>query len=56
MTQTKYTSYGVTLTTGQIRKIKKAHDNRLDVTIKISKENLSGNDKLYLTESQINII
>jgi hypothetical protein len=55
MTQTKYTSYGVTLTAGQIRKIKKAHDSRLDVTIRIqskalrqslSKGNLSGNDKL----------
>ena len=56
MTQTKYTSHGVTLTAGQIKKIKKAHDNRLDVTIKINKGNLSGNDKLYLTESQINKI
>ena len=56
MTQTKYTSYGVTLTVGQIRKIKKAHDNGLDATIKIPKENLSGNDKLHLTASQINKI
>ena len=54
MTGTKYTSYVVSLTAGQIRKIKKAHDNRLDVNIKISKANISGNDKLYLTESQIN--
>src|SRR5579863_9432439 len=56
MTQTKYTLYGVTLTIGQIRKIKKGHDKGLDVTIKIPKGNLSGNDKLYLTESQINKI
>ena len=53
---TKYTPYGVTLTAGQIRKIKKAHDTRLDVIIKISKRNLTGNDKIYLTESQINKI
>ena len=56
MTQTKYTSYGVTLTSGQIRKIKNAHNKRLGVTVKIPKGNLSGNDKLYLTESQINKI
>jgi hypothetical protein len=56
MTPTKYTSYGVTLTTGQIRKIKKSHDNGLDVTIKIPKGNLKGNDKLYLTDTQINKI
>ena len=56
MTQTKYEPYGVTLTVGQIQKIKKAHNNGLDVNIKISKANISGNDKLYLTESQINKI
>ena len=54
MTQTKYMPYGVTLTAGQIRKIKNAHDKGLDVNIKISKANISGNDQLYLTESQIN--
>jgi hypothetical protein len=56
MTLAKYTSYGVTLTVGQIRKIKKSHDNGLDVTIKIPKGNLNGNDKIYLTETQINKI
>ena len=56
MTVAKYTSYGVTLTAGQIKKIKTAHDTRLGVTIKILKRNLKGNDKIYLTESQINKI
>jgi len=56
MTLANYTSYGVTLTAGQIKKFKKAHHNRLDVTIKLSKENLNGNEKIYLTETQINKI
>jgi len=54
MTSTKYISYSVTLTVGQIKKIKNAHDKGLDVTIKIPKQNLSGNDKLFLTQTQIN--
>jgi hypothetical protein len=56
MAPTKYTPYGVKLTLGQIKKIKSAHDKGLEVTIKIAKGNLSGNDKLHLTESQINQI
>ena len=56
MTHTKYTPYGVTLTVGQIKKIKNAHNKNLDVTIKLAKKNLTGNDKLHLTELQINKI
>jgi hypothetical protein len=56
MTRTEYTPYGVTLTVGQIKKIKNAHNKKLNVTIKISKQNLTGNDKLHLTELQINKI
>jgi iron only hydrogenase large subunit-like protein len=56
MTRTIYNPYGVTLTIGQIKKIKNAHNKKLDVTIKISKNNLTGNDKLHLTELQINKI
>jgi hypothetical protein len=51
-----YTPYGVTLTIGQIKKIKNAHIKKENVTVKISKENLTGNNKLYLTELQINKI
>ena len=56
MAHTIYTPYGVTLTVGQIKKIKNAHNKGLDVTIKISKAKLTGNDKLHLTELQINKI
>ena len=56
MTRTTYTPYGVTLTIGQIKKIKHAHNKNLDVTIKLAKKNLTGNDKLHLTELQINKI
>ena len=49
-------AYGVTLTEGQIKKIKKAHEAKIDVTIHIAKKNLTGNEKLYLTDTQINKI
>ena len=53
---TNYTSYGVTLTKGQMQKIKSAHDNDREVTIRISKKNFSGSTKLPLTQTQINKI
>ena len=49
----EYTQFGVTLSENQIRKIKSAHDNNRDVTIRISKQNLSGNMNLPLTQTQI---
>ena len=51
-----YTNYGVTLTNGQIKKFKSALDIGTDVTIRISKKNLSGNIMLPLTQTQINQI
>ena len=52
----KYIAYGVKLSEEQIGKIMKAHDDGASILIKIAKENLSGPDKLYLTESQVNKI
>ena len=53
---TNYTNNGVTLTNGQIKKIKHAADKDCDVTIRISKKNLVGKSMLPLTETQINRI
>ena len=53
---TNYIPYGVTLTKGQIQKIKSAHDNDREVTIRILKKNFSGSTKLPLTQTQINKI
>ena len=52
----QYTSYGVTLTKGQCQKIKNAVDRRREVTLRIPKKNLSGENKLPLTQTQINKI
>ena len=51
-----YIMYGLTLTKGQIQKLQSAHNHDKGITIRISKNNLSGNMKLPLTQSQINKI
>jgi len=48
--------YGLSLTSGQIRKIIHAANKQSSVTIRLSKDNLSGNHKLPLTKRQINRI
>jgi len=53
---TKYRAYGIKLTQGQLKKIIDAHERGVGITLKISKDNLSGNDQIYLTETQINRI
>src|SRR5438132_1657508 len=53
---TNYTPSGVTLTKVQKLKLKSAHDNDRGVTLRISKKNLSGSNKLPLTQTQINKI
>lgn len=53
---TIYTKFGVTLSEGQIKKIKRAIDRDTDVTILILKKNLLGNNFLPLTPTQINKI
>ena len=52
----KYIPYGVKLTKGQIQKLKSAHDNDRDVTLRISKKDLQGPNILPLTQTQINKI
>lgn len=53
---TEYHKYGVTLSEGQKKKISKAFKQDCDVTIRLSKSNLHGNDNLALTQTQINKI
>ena len=53
---TNYTPYGVTLTKGQIQKLKNTYDSDTDATLRISKKDLSGPNKLPLTQTQINKI
>lgn len=48
--------YGLSLTSGQIRKIIYAANKQSSVTIRLSKDNLRGSHKLPLTKRQINRI
>lgn len=48
--------YGLSLTNGQIRNIIDAANKKSSVTIRLSKNNLSGSHKLPLTKRQINRI
>ena len=52
----KYQMYGLTLSHAQTQKIREAADNNSSVTIRLTKKNLSGNNELPLTQSQINRI
>ena len=52
----RYINHGVTLTKGQVAKMKHALDKDCEVTIKISKNNLVGDNKLPLTKTQFNKI
>lgn len=51
-----YEYYGLTLTNNQISKLKNAVKSRNEVTLRISRKNLSGNIQLPLTKTQINKI
>ena len=53
---THYIDHGVKLSSEQAKKIKDAFDNDCEATIKISKINLTGDDKLPLTKTQFNKI
>ena len=48
-----YSKIGVTLTQDQKEKIKRAYQNKTELTIKLSKDQLSGTDFLGLTQTQI---
>lgn len=51
-----YEYYGLTLTNNQISKLKNAINSKNEVTLRISRKNLSGNIQLPLTKTQINKI
>jgi hypothetical protein len=52
----KYEMYGLSLSDAQTQKIRKASDKIASVTIRLSKNNLSGSYELPLTQTQINRI
>ena len=51
-----YGMYGLSLSDAQTQKIRKAADKNASVTIRLSKNNLSGSHELPLTQTQINKI
>jgi hypothetical protein len=53
---TEYYLHGLSLTDGQIKKLISSAKRQSSVTIRLSKDNLSGSHKLPLTKSQINRI
>jgi hypothetical protein len=53
---TEYSLHGLSLTDGQIKKLISSAKRQSSVTIRLSKDNLSGSHKLPLTKSQINRI
>ena len=53
---TTYFEYGVKLTDNQKRSLASAMNNKTPLTLKIKNSNLSGNDELMLTKTQIKII
>ena len=51
---TKYYSYGVSLSKGQLEKLLRAYNNNSAITIRLAKNELSGPHELMLTKTQIN--
>ena len=51
---TKYYSYGVSLSKGQLEKLSQACNNNSAITIRLANDELSGPHELMLTETQIN--
>ena len=50
---TKYYSYGVSLSKGQLEKLSRAYNNNSAITIKLARNELSGPHELMLTKTQI---
>ena len=50
---TTYFEYGVNLTDNQKRSLAAAMNNRTPLTLRIKHSNLSGNDELMLTTTQL---
>ena len=51
---TKYYSYGVSLSKGQLEKLSRAYNNNSAITIRLAKNELSSPHELMLTKTQIN--
>ena len=51
---TKYYSYGVSLSKGQVEKLSRAYNNNSAITIRLTRNELSGPHELMLTKTQIN--
>ena len=50
---TEYHAYGVKLSKGQLEKLAKAYANKTPITIRLSRDELSGSDELMLTKTQL---
>ena len=53
MSTTKYFPYGVSLSKGQLEKLAKAYSNKTPITLRLSRDELSGSDELMLTKTQL---
>src|ERR1051325_10204441 len=53
---TEYQNFGVNLSKGQARKIHGAHSKGIGATVRLSKANLQGDNKIPLTQTQMNKI
>ena len=53
MVKIQYEQYGVNLSPEQAKKIVSAHKKGIGTTIKLTKNNLEGDHKLALTQTQI---
>ena len=51
---TKYYSYGVSLSKGQLEKFSRAYNNNSAITIRLARNELSGPHELMLTKTQVN--
>ena len=51
---TKYYPYGVSLSKGQLEKLSRAYNNNTGITIRLTRNELSGPHELMLTKTQIN--
>ena len=54
MSSTNYIPYKVKLTEGQLKKWAKAYKSKSAITIRLTKGNLTGQNELMLTKTQIN--
>ena len=51
---TKYYSYGVSLSKGQLEKFSRAYNNNSAITIRLARNELSGPHELMLTKTKVN--